>query len=182
MIHVSLKLIRMSRVSRTLGLCTWTAAILLAGSGAPAVAAGTATPAKDTFSGSITRATGGLRSDHGDVTILIHVAQSTDPARRVGLTLNSGRCGSTSHCLSLSGSLSGTISGGPGGIPDVGRRFDLKVSGTLAGLGHVSATGVVVGVGFIRAGHEMLTLNLRTKRGSVTIAAISPKVPGFTSP
>lgn len=158
------------------------AATLAAGGSSPAVATGTGTPAKDTFSGRITRATGGLRADHGNVTVLIHVAQSTDPARRAGLTLKTRPCGSTKHCLSLSGSLSGTISARPAEIPDVGRRFDLKVSGTLAGLGHVSATGAVVGVGFIRAGHELLTLNFRTRRGSVTIAAISPKVPGFTSP
>lgn len=181
MVHVSLKLIRMYRVSRSLGLCTCAAATLLAGGGSP-VAARTATPAKDTFSGSITRATGRLSGDHGNVTILIHVVQSTDRARRIGLTFKSRACGSAKHCLSLSGRLSGTISARRAGIPDVGRRFDLKLAGTLTGLGQVSATGVVVGVGFIRAGHEMLTLDLRAKVGSVTIAAISPKVPGFTSP
>jgi hypothetical protein len=78
--------------------------------------------------------------------------------------------------------LSGTISARPSTIPDLGKRFGLAGTGTLGPLGRVSAAGAVTGVGFIRFGRETLTLDLRMKLGSVTIHALSPKLPGFTSP
>jgi len=140
------------------------------------------TPPKDTFHGRIVKATGGLSGDRDEVTILLHVAQSTDAARHLDLVLVGAACGTASHCLRLTGTLTGTISAHPATMPDVGRRYDLSVSGQSGTLGRVTGSGTVSGVGYIRQGHEGLTLTLRAKRGSLTINAVSPTVPGFTSP
>lgn len=157
-------------------------AILCCGETA-AIAAGIAsTPAKDTFRGHITKATGRLAGDNGRITVLLHVAQSSEGVRKLKLTLSGAPCAGAEHCLRLSGVLSGMLSARPATIPDVGRRYDVSVSGSLSTFSHVSATGTVAGVGFVRAGHEGLTLTLETPRGKVMIVALSPRVPGFTSP
>lgn len=140
------------------------------------------TPAKDTFHGAVAKATGGLSADRGDVTILLHVTQSTEASRHLELALVGAACGTAPHCLRLTGTLAGTISARPGTIPDVGRHYELSVSGQSGTLGRVSGSGSVSGVGYIRQGHEGLTLTLAAKRGSLTINAVSPTVPGFTSP
>ena len=148
-----------------------------------AVAANTAaTPAKDTFTGDITRATGKLAGSTGKVTALLHVVQSTDPARKLKITMIGAPCGGATHCLRLSGILSGTISERAAAIPDVGKHYELALSGSLGTLQHVTVSGTVAGVGFIRQGHESLTLNVQTSRGRLSISALIPKVPGFTGP
>lgn len=168
--------------SRSLGVTVCLAAVLAAGGSAAAAASSASTPAKDTFHGSITKATGKLANDRGTVTILMHVAQSTDAVRPVALGISGPTCGRAQHCLRLTGTLSGTISAHPTTIPDAGKRYSLSATGSLAKLGRASATGLVAGVGFIRVGREGLTLELRTRLGDVTVSAVSPKVPAFTSP
>lgn len=161
------------------------AATLLAGAltcvlTAAAGAAGSA-PAKDTFNGRVASASGRVRADHGNVTIVIHATQSTGRTRRAALTLVSPTCGRRRHCLRLLGTLRGTLTA-QATIPDVGRRYAVVATGTIDSLGRVSATGEADGVGFIREGRERLTLTLRTASDRVTIDALSPEVPGFTSP
>lgn len=102
--------------------------------------------------------------------------------RKLQLSVLGAPCDGAEHCLRLSGLLSGTIAKHAGGIPDIGRRYDLALGGSLGTLRHVTATGTVTGVGFIREGRETLNLNVKTPRGRLTITALSPKVPGFTSP
>lgn len=167
------------RCPRALALIAATAFV----AGPLAIAAdASSTPARDTFSGQITKATGTFKGDRGRLTILLHVAQSTDAARKLQAAVVGASCGTAKHCLRLSGTLTGTISARPSTIPDAGRRWDLKLSGRLNPLGTVSSSGLVAGVGFIRHGHEGLTLTLRTNRGSITLGAVSPLVPGFTGP
>ena len=157
--------------------------VLLTCAAQAAVAATTAaTPAKDTFAGQITSATGKFAGDNGRITALLHVAQSTDAVRKLQITMSGAPCGAAKHCLRLSGSLSGTIAARPSTIPDVGKHYQLSLTGSLAALNHVTVGGTVAGTGFIRNGHEALTLDIKAPSGKVVIEAVSPKVPGFTSP
>lgn len=158
------------------------AAAVLCCCGVAAGATTSSTPAKDTFRGHITKATGRLAGDTGRITVLLHVAQSTEAVRKLELTLSGAPCAGAEHCLRLSGLLSGTLSARPAMIPDVGKRYDVSVSGSLSTFSHVSATGNVTGVGFVRVGRETLTLTLETPQGKVMIVTLSPRVPGFTSP
>jgi hypothetical protein len=97
------------------------------------------------------------------------------------LALQGAGCGTRQHCVRLTGTLTGTLSA-RASIPDVGRRYLIRAGGRVAPLGTVAATGSVTGTGFIRQGRERLILTLRTSRGTVTIAAQSPEVPGQSSP
>lgn len=176
-----MELIRIARNLRAVLRISLAALTLSAGAWLAAVGAAASVPAKDTFTGKIVSGVGKLANDRGGVTILIHAPQSTKAARPIQLAIESPACASKQHCLRLLGSLSGTMSA-QRTIPDVGRRYSLQASGRIAPLGHVSASGVLTGVGFIRQGHEGLRLILRTSQGQLTISAISPQVPGFTSP
>jgi hypothetical protein len=144
--------------------------------------AAAATPGKDSFRGEILDTTGRLAGETGKVTVLLHLARSSEPVRKLQLTVVGAPCDDAKHCLRLSGVLAGTIATRAGGIPDVGRRYDLSLSGSLGTLRHVNVTGTLTGVGFIRQGRETLRLNLRTPHARLTITALSPEVPGFTSP
>lgn len=161
------------------------AATLLTCASSWALAAATgdasAVPAKDTFHGHIASATGSLKGDRGNVTILIHTPQSTGTTRRAELTLVSPTCGRRKRCLRLLGTLTGTLTA-QATIPDIGRRYAVAATGTISPLGRVAATGQADGVGFIREGRERLSLTLRTRSDRVTIDALSPEVAGFTSP
>jgi hypothetical protein len=172
----------MSRRGLYARACGCAAACLLGAGAVAASAAAGSTPPKDTFHGRIAKATGALQKDRDEVTILLHIPHSTEATRHLELELVGAACGTAPHCLRLTGTLSGTLSAHPTTIPDVGRRYELSVSGSSAPLGRVSGSGTVSGVGFIRQGHEGLTLTLRAKRGTLTINAVSPTVPGFTSP
>jgi hypothetical protein len=166
-------------IAATLLACTLACALACAL--AAAAGAASSVPPKDTFNGHIASASGGVRADHGNVTILIHAAQATAATRRAELTLVSPTCGRRKHCLRLLGTLTGTLTA-QATIPDVGRRYAIVATGTITSLGRVSARGEADGVGFIREGRERLSLTLRTGSDRVTIAALSPEVPGFTSP
>ena len=73
-----------SRRNRTLSSFAGVVLLSAAGSVAAAVAA---VPAKDSFHGRITRATGRLSSDRATVAIALHVARSTDATRALQMTL-----------------------------------------------------------------------------------------------
>ena len=148
---------------------------------AAASAGATSVPAKDTFTGSVAGASGALKGDRGAVTVLLHVGSSVTATRPIRLVVRGADCGTRKHCLRLIGTLAGTLRAQPS-IPDVGRRFDVAASGRLAPIGRVNATGVITTPGFIRQGREHLMLTLRTSRAVVTINALSPAVPGQSSP
>jgi hypothetical protein len=67
-------------------------------------------------------------------------------------------------------------------LPDVGRRYAITASGSVAPVGAITAVGTVAGTGNIAFGSESLELVLRGKRGSGRLSASSGRVPGFTSP
>lgn len=136
-------------------------------------------PAKDTFKGSITRATGSLSSFRGQVKIQLMIS-GTGTKRQVTVVIDGLKC-ATASCVRLSGSVSGTITALPAN-PDIGRSFRLQGGGTVSPLGRVSATGGVQGIGFIKQGHESIQLTLKGKQGQLTVSGLSPLVPGFTAP
>ena len=67
------------------------------------------------------------------------------------------------------------------GIPEIGQRYDLTGSATLAGLGRVTVKGSVESVGFVRHGHAWGTLLLTSSKGSVTLRLAGPEQDGFAA-
>ncbi len=166
---------------RRAGLVALAAAITLT----PAAVAGASSPphvpAKDQFKGSASAATGKFSGDHGTVTVYLKPGRTHGAGRPVTVVLVGRRCKGAAGCMNLNGRLMGVLTAQPA-PPDAGRKFAISVAGKVAPLGHVSATGMVYGTGFIRRGREGLQIKLRTSTGDITIGAQSPIVPGFTSP
>jgi hypothetical protein len=158
------------------------AALLAVASSAVAIGAPSRhVPARDSFRGRITSATGQFKGDHGRVTIYMHVPESGATTRKLRLTLVGAQCGSAKNCLTLSGAAKGTLTR-KSYIPDTGMRFTVQATGTVVPMGHISATGHVHGTGFTPTGHERMHLTLMCPDGQITIDAHSPVVKGFTSP
>jgi len=86
------------------------------------------------------------------------------------------------RCVSLAGSVRGSVGVTAPRIPDVGRLFLLKSRGRVAPLGEVLASGTTSAIGFIAHGRFPLRLQLMTAAGSITIRALGPLMPGFSSP
>lgn len=165
------------RLARVAALTTCAAA-----TGVPAVLAAAVAPARDSFTGSIIGATGRFAGERGAVA-LVTVPAAGQGVRPLKLTLRGSGCTAGSRrCVELTGSLSGTLALGPVRVPDVGSRLTIAASGRIKPIGLVSATGTVQGTGFIARGRETLDLRLRAPRGTITVRAVSARVPGFTSP
>ena len=160
---------------------TITAVALLAGTAAAVAFAGGTVPSKDSFHGKITTARGSFVGDSGHVSLQVNVSQSSTATRTATVILTGRPCHGSGGCIRLNGVLTGTLTRMPT-IPDVGASFAVRASGRIKPLGHVSATGLLHGTGFIMHGHETLTLRLSNSRGEVDLHAQSPAVPGFTSP
>jgi hypothetical protein len=64
-------------------------------------------------------------------------------------------------------------------IPDTGTHYDLSGSGSIDGLGQVTATGELHSTGFILNGHATGTLTLQNANGAVTLQLVGPSQPGF---
>jgi hypothetical protein len=158
-------------------------AATLAAAGASAAFAATvgSAPAKDSFVGSVTAATGRFSGDHGGVRLVLAPGRGQS-GRRLTVTFSGGSCGSAGHCIQLSGRLTGVLTRGPIVVPDVGSSLTVRASGAIRPLGKVSATGSVHGTGFIARGHETLRLKLTGSGATITISADSGLVPGGTSP
>jgi hypothetical protein len=139
-------------------------------------------PARDSFKGTISAASGAYKGDGGMVSIAISVPASGRFVRHATFTLNGPRCDRAQHCIRVSGKLSGTITVAGPWNPDVGKRFTIVAAGSVTGLGHVRVSGSALGTGFIAQGRESLTLMLHGPAGSVTVSAQSAVVGGFTSP
>jgi hypothetical protein len=140
------------------------------------------TPAKDSFTGQISKASGRWAADDGQLGIDLATPSSGLITRKLMLTFHGRRCGTSRHCVKLTGTVRGTLTAVFGGNPDAGRGFSVHASGTLKPLGHVSASGTVHGTGFIAHGRIEMTLALRTSTGKLTVTAQSGLVNGFTSP
>jgi hypothetical protein len=137
-------------------------------------------PAKDTFAGEISTASGRFAGDAGRLRIILRPGRGGE-TRRLRAFLYGDRCGGQPHCLRVHGRLDGTLSEVPTG-PDRGKSFKIDADGNVAPAGQVSAGGRVTGTGFIAYGHEQLRLKLSTGSGRITITASSKRVRGFTSP
>jgi hypothetical protein len=137
-------------------------------------------PAKDSFSGQITAATGRFGGDHGNVKVHLQPGSGVT-VRTVTVTFAAASCRVQHRCLQLGGKLTGKLTQ-QAGIPDVGRTFSLTARGIVKPLGRVTALGTVTGVGNVRYGHESLRLTLKGTSGTVVVSASSPQVPSFTSP
>jgi hypothetical protein len=112
-----------------------------------------AAAAKDSFSGHITAARGALAHDGGAAAVVLATPQSTGQrVRSLGLTVRGASCGHRPRCLTLAGTLRGTISMLAPANPDLGRILALHASGTLRPLGTVRISGTVHGTGFIARG------------------------------
>ena len=155
-------------------------AVLAGLAGAAGVAMAGAVPAKDRFSGRITSATGYWRPDHGRVHIELSLAASSKQTRRMTLSVRGAACGRTRHCLDLSGRMAGSITRRFVPIADIGASETVRGAGGLKPLGQTSLSGTIGGTGMIARGRETMTLTLATSRGTLTIQATSPVVPGFT--
>jgi hypothetical protein len=138
-------------------------------------------PARDTFRGRITSATGQFKGDQGRVTIYVHVPESAATTRKLTLTLVGVQCEGAENCLTLSGAAKGTLTR-RSYIPDTGMRFTIRASGTVMPMGQTSVTGRVHGTGFTATGRERMQLTLTCADGQITVDAHTREVKGFTSP
>ena len=138
-------------------------------------------PARDSFQGSIRSATGTYSGDTGRASIYLHPT-GAGPRRSVTVTFAGLPCQGATHCVELSGTLTGTLAAGPGHMPDVGHGYVLSGAGAIHPLGRARCRGAVQGTGFIARGEESLSITVTGASGSVTLDATSPPVHGFTSP
>jgi hypothetical protein len=85
-------------------------------------------------------------------------------------------------CLALSGTLAGTAVLEPH-IGD-GARADrlVSLSGRISPLGAVTASGRMVGTGFVERGQRRLYVLVANAKGRVSVGASGSPVPGFQSP
>jgi hypothetical protein len=136
------------------------------------------------FTGTIAKATGRYRSDHGRLRIDLSDARTTGSVRPATFVLTPLPCRVRRGCLKLGGRLTGTLAAVPYPHPiaDVPGKFAADAAGKLKPIGQVRGTGLVVGTGFVASGHETLQLRLSTPKGQITIDASSKAVPGFTTP
>lgn len=140
-------------------------------------------PPKDSFTGHISGAAGRYKHDVGSASIYLHLRTSEQAIRPVTVTIQGRACGHSRVCLNLRGRLKGTLTlTARPHVPDTGNSFSLKAVGAVTPLGHAAATGMGQGTGFIPRGRETMRLTFSTGHGSVTLSALSPPVPGFTSP
>lgn len=153
---------------------------LAAGVVASAAAAAPAPRAADTLSGRVAAATGHWRHDGGRLAVRLVPGAGTDK-RALVIRVSGTSCAGRHGCLVLSGKLTGTISA-QASHPDGGARFTIKASGTVAPLGHVSATGSAIGTGNIARGRVTLRLTFTDARGKLTVSLASAPVGAFSSP
>jgi len=162
-------------------------------------AAATLATSARTYSGTLTSGTGHYAHSSGSLTITLALkptgttTHSLPPRppyavslRLHGAPCNSGqRLGAARGCLSLSGTLAGSVIeerrvAPVGDIP--GRLRIVAASGRVSSLGAVVANGEMIGVGFIRRGRRSLRLTLVARLGTVSLTAFGPPVASFTAP
>lgn len=137
-------------------------------------------PPHDRFVGTLSDGTGSLAGAR-DVLEARLQAPGTTGTRQLTLWIISTGCRAGSACVHLSGSLRGQLTQ-VRALPDIGRRYAIATTGSLAPAGAVTAAGTVAGTGNINSGFESLQLTLTGKRGSGRLIARSSRVPAFTSP
>lgn len=140
-------------------------------------------PAKDSFRGRVTAGTGAFHGAHGLVALYLHIRRSGGARHRLTLDILRRRCPrAASHCVVLSGTVTGTLTKKPPSQPDTGERFTIHASGRVKPTGDTSVTGSGLGTGYVVRGRESMQITFSSSRGQVTVHAHSAKVGGFTSP
>jgi len=152
-----------------------------ADAGASTSAGHTSTGARNSFQASVTSATGVYSGEGGRAQVLLQI-RGSGPRRATKLVFRSLPCQGAPQCVQLDGVLTGVITARPGPVPDAGRSFVIAATGRLTTLGHVRATGIGHGTGFIARGHELLDLTLSGHAGRLGLRALSGSVGGFSSP
>jgi hypothetical protein len=109
------------------------------------------------------------------------------PLYAVMISFRGAKCHTHAHrarkCLVLTGTLHGEAEEETSRVPVSDQPERIRVissSGTITGLGAVTATGSFEGTGFVPKGTRSLRLEILTKRGTVRVTANGPLVPGFT--
>jgi hypothetical protein len=167
-----------AQITRPRDLNSYASAVL-------AVVHTTAAPvrAADSFSVVAVRGTRAYAGGHAaDAVTLKPASGSVAGPRAITVVLAAKACPQRSKCLSLAGTLTGTIARKGISNPDVGQQYTLTLHGHLTGIGSVTATGTVDGTGFIRQGREQMRLTLAGHSGTITLSGQSGLVPGFSSP
>jgi hypothetical protein len=139
------------------------------------------TPARDSFTGSISSGTQRYSRAKGGASVYLHVHGSRGAERRTTATIVGRKCAGPG-CLDLHGTLTGTLTSGPRALPDTGQTYTFSATGRIGPLGQLKAHGTIRGTGFIYHGREQMRLSLKTGHGTVTITAQSKPVRGFSSP
>ncbi|HET6869815.1 MAG TPA: hypothetical protein VFH80_28130 [Solirubrobacteraceae bacterium] len=137
-------------------------------------------PLRDRFVGTLHGGTGSLAGARDVVEVRLQ-APGGSGIRRLTLWIVGTGCPAGARCVHPSGSLRGQLTP-VHSLPDVGRRYALKASGSLGPVGVMTAAGTVAGTGNINSGFELLQLTLTGKRGSARLSARSGRVLPFTSP
>jgi len=148
----------------------------------PAAVADTPAAVADTFHATVTGASGRFAGNHGTATIVLHRGLGSRSAQTsVTISFHGVSCHSARRCLRLEGQLAGMMTP-QRSLTDVGHSYALTLAGTVAPLGHVSASGTATGTGFIRSGHTRLAVTLHAGAGTVRLSGQSAAVPAFTNP
>ena len=155
-------------------------AAITAGCVASAATAATAPRAADMLSGRVVSAAGRWHRDSGTLAVRL-VPGSGSLKRHLVIQVNGSSCAGKRACVKLQGKLIGTITE-HAAHPDAGARLAIKASGTLTPLGHVSATGLAIGTGYIEHSRVTLRLTLIAAHGKVTVSLASRPVGAFTTP
>lgn len=156
--------------------------LVIAGAGLAAAwvaCAGAAGASAVDLTGVIAGGTGAFRHATGRVSIA--VGTSPPGASAVVARLSAPRCVRRRHCVLLRGAVRGTPDppASPG-LPDTGSTIVVHMTGRLAPLGAVRATGTIRCPGNIARGTVTMSLEVRQGASTLRVEGQSGPVPGFT--
>jgi hypothetical protein len=153
------------------------------------VAAIRSLPPTRTYLGRIVAGTGAYAKIAARMTVALALVKKKSllPLYAVMITFRGAKCHTQAHrarkCLMLTGTLHGEAEEATSRVPVSDQPERIRISsssGSITGLGAVTATGSFEGTGFVPKGARSLRLEILTKRGTVRMAANGPLVPGFT--
>jgi len=144
------------------------------------VATAKGTSPNDMFVGSVQRGTRAYRNVQGTVYMTLSLGAHGRPGR-FRLRFEGTRCPDETSCLALSGVVRGNATPRRG-VPDSEGLLGLRGYGRVSLLGPVGLRGVIQGTDFVETGQEHMSFVIAGRRGTLLVRAVSPSVPGFTSP
>ena len=144
------------------------------------VATAKGTSPNDMFVGSVQRGTRAYRNVQGTVYMTLSLGAHGRPGR-FRIRFEGTRCPDHTSCLALSGVVRGSATPRRG-VPDSEGLLGLRGYGLVSLLGPVGLRGVIQGTDFVETGQEHMSFVIAGRRGTLLVRAVSPSVPGFTSP